>query len=160
MSKKVLFKRCDRPPAVVKVIPIMKVKADSKFSCVVCSHDIFGMYTHWNGRHTEPCMGDKKTCGLCKKGLPRRWVGYLHITQPTGVGSAFLELTATAANMLLNSLGEIKSLRATRIFVYRLGGKLRSPIQIDVLGIAEPAMQLPAPKDPTPTLSVVWKVAI
>lgn len=149
--------RQDKPPAVLRVVPIVCVAATQRIEAYCCSKTLWGTWTHWDGRRTVPCMTDRKVCGDCQKGLPKRWRGFLLIHEFVRKATFFVELTPLGAQGLLEQLGT-RPLRGRRILIRRQRDTKRAPLIVDLLGDDLRLDGLPAPQDPLPTLRRLWGI--
>lgn len=153
------FVRQDNPPKGCHVTPIKKVGDKERFTVLVCSSEVFGIYTHWNEKRTVPCGGTRKLCKLCLKEVARRWAGFVHVCNPDGSGAALLEMTALAAERLLACAEEGLGIRGLIVHVYRERGTKKSPIAVARVGRAPAEQVIPRPIDPEPTLCKLWNLA-
>jgi hypothetical protein len=148
------FNRQDTPPRSGPELPVVRLKASGSTMVVILSASLWGIWTHWNGSKTEPCYREKKQCPACKKGLPKRWKGYLHCWDYAKKREIFLELTPTSADQLLSQCGKDVPLRGNRMNVNRGAGD-KARLRLTVLTAVPPA-ELPAGRDPEVTLQKLW----
>lgn len=158
MGKKNVLHRQDTPPSVKALIGIKKVAAAERFTCLVVSTEIHGYWTHWDGQRTVPCLNGPKLCPYHLKLIPARWAGFVHVANPDGTGNNFLELTALAAQTLLDVCRGRQSMRGAIIHVNRKNGKLRSPLEFALVGEFDLNKPFRAPADPLPTLKRIWRM--
>jgi hypothetical protein len=147
--------RQDRPPRPGPEIEVLRIKAGATGQCIILSESLWGVWTHWNGRASEPCYSEKKDCSGCKRGYPKRWKGYLHVWDCFARREAFLELTPQSADHVLCQAGA-DSLRGYR-FQFQRGKGDKARLTVTLL----PSVQLqnmPEPKDPYKVLAYLWNI--
>lgn len=138
---------------------VYRLKAGQSMDAVIVSRSLWGCYTHWNGRCSEPCYEGKGKCPGHKRGLPVRWKGYLHVYDVKRKRQCFLELTPTSADDLLRELGE-GAMRGQRVNIARQQGD-KARLSVSVFSAERytcDVSQLPEPKDPYKTLAKLWGV--
>lgn len=148
----------DLPPRPGPQLPIIRIRNSQIQSFTVLGAGLKGFWTHWNGKASEPCYEPVEECDACKKGLPRRWKGYLHCYHQDARQEGFLELTPTAAETLLGYLPKGDSLRCIRISLCRSSNSDKGRLRITVNPSMQTSEQLPPEKDPLETLSKLWKI--
>ena len=151
------FNRSDRPPRSGPEMLIRRLKASQSIHCTVLSQSLWGVWTHWNGARSEPCYAEKKECPGCKRGLPKRWKGYLHVVDNMANSTMFLELTPSAAEKILAVLGEADSLRGNRMKVARLAGD-KARLVVELMLPFKDVDSLPKSQDPYCTLKKLWGI--
>jgi hypothetical protein len=145
------------PPRPGPAMPILRVKAGQEMHFVILSESLWGIWTHWAGNRSEPCFAENATCPGHKRGLPRRWKGYLHVWHIDKRLEAFIELTPTAAHCLLDQAGKNCSLRGLRLKLRRTGAS-NGRLLVNLLP-ANPSMEgFAQPKDPESILCKLWGV--
>jgi len=152
--------RQDRPPVGGPEMLVLRLKANQSLDAICISPSLWGCYTHWNGRCSEPCFGEKAKCPGHKRGLPVRWKGYLHVWDCRKKRQCFVELTPTSADDLLGQVGDGVILRGMRFVLTRQSGD-KARLTVSVLEGERYAVdvgKLPTPKDPFKTLAKLWGI--
>ena len=149
--------RQNHPPRGGPSMPIRRVKAGQRKQFAILSRSLWGVWTHWNGKQSEPCYQEKKQCGGCKRGLPKRWKGYLHAYDFMDKEECFLELTPLACDQLLAQAGDKEPLRGNRVLVERGAGN-KARLTVTMLTPVQSVSSLPAEKDPQSALQKLWGV--
>jgi hypothetical protein len=150
--------RQDIPPAAGPAMWIVRLKANEKLHCTILSEHLWGIMVHWNGRNTEPCTGDELSCSGHQRKLPLRWKGYLHVWDHHKRTDKFLELTPTAARMLLDQVETEFPLRGQRVEIARMNGD-NARLRVSVQARINEGFKLPDEKDPEETLRKLWGMA-
>lgn len=150
--------REDQPPRAGPVLPILRVRAGELLPCTVLSTNLWGCWTHWAGDRSEPCLLPKIGCPGCKRGLPKRWKGYLHIYSHSHNREGFLELTPASAEQLELQCPDQGQYRGLRIDAKRSPGGNRGRLNLSILRRLEETSHLPPPKDPMKTLNFLWGI--
>jgi hypothetical protein len=148
---------CHMPPPNGPELLIIRLRAGKKLTCVILSHALWGVWTHWNGSRSEPCFSEKSHCNGCKRGLPKRWKGYLHVWDFERRRQVFVELTPTAAESINNQVGLGSVLRGYRVSLERMKGD-QSRLIVHVHPMHPDVESLPSAKDPDATLRKLWGV--
>lgn len=146
------------PPRGKETLHLMRLKAGDELLCHCVSQAVWGLNTHWAGNHSEPCFKDKKKCDGCKKGLPHRWKGFLHVIRCSDRKEFFVELTSTATALLHDQVPDREQLRGFRLKIYRGRGGNNSRLKAELYGDKSLDLRLPEPRDPLPTLQKIWRV--
>lgn len=149
--------RQDQPPRGGPEMWILRLKAKQSRTLAILSVSLWGTWTHWNGQCSEPCFVEKKACSGCKRGLPKRWKGYLHCWDYHEKREVFLELTPMAADAVLVQCGEGAPLRRNRIQMARGDGD-NTRLKVTILSAVPLDVLLPEPKDPKKTLEKLWGI--
>jgi hypothetical protein len=151
-----LFNRDDRPPQGPKPLKLIRVGKGQTFVYTVLSTSLFGVWTHWDGGRSLPCMKAKDKCLGCQRGFPKRWKGYLHCYYALAKADFLLELTPRASKMLLEGVEEGRMLRGLQIRMERSAGGRNGRLLCSVVGVDLNEKNLPSPKDPCDTLFFLW----
>lgn len=157
------FRRADTPPSLGRIVPILRIGEKEARTLVVLSTRLFGVYTHWrhdgkSGR-TIRCHSEKRKCVGCKTEMPRRWKGFLCVSDSAGKSVGFLELTPYAGEQFMSLLDDRIDARGMVIFVRRERPVMRAPLLIEQVGEWEQAKPLPAEVSPEKTLIRLWGLA-
>jgi hypothetical protein len=144
------------PPVPKSKMDVIRILTTETHQLVVVSKAIYGQYVHWFGRRSHECFSDRGgTCKGCAANWPRKWQGYLHVIRPGG-WQGFLEITATAWQLIEVQLRTGETLRGARIKVGRTKGGAKGRYLIEVLERREPDEHLPQARDPLPILRMLW----
>ncbi len=145
------------PPKGPAPLRLVRVKAHrmNPYYFTILSTAFWGVYTHWTGDCTSPCLKSKERCPGCKLQRGRKWLGYLHCLDEAGE-ECLLELTKRAANMLLAGVVSGRLLRGLRIAVQRTEGGKHGRLNANCVGVSARQDSLPAPKDPCYTMLFIW----
>jgi hypothetical protein len=147
------------PPNPGPEIPIERVKGNDQKCYVVLSPALWGVWTHWAGDRSEPCYSEKKDCPGCKKGLPRRWKGYLHVFNRQTGREAFAELTPLSAENLLAQVPDGSHLRGLRLTLKRTAARNGRLVVLLDPGVQQIPRGIEA-KDPCGVLCKLWGVSL
>lgn len=144
------------PPAPVARMDVIRVTSAESVQFVILSASVWGQGVHWSGSRTMECAKEKRLdCEGCKRGLPWKWKGYLHVTDGKG-WSGFLELTPTACKLIETQVGNTSCLRGVIFKIRRTKGGAKGRYIVEVLERRLPDEELPADKDPYATLKYLW----
>jgi hypothetical protein len=146
---------CHTPPPNGPELLIVRLKAGKKLLCVILSQSLWGVWTHWNGARSEPCFQERAHCNGCKRGLPKRWKGYLHVWDLERRRQVFVELTPVAAESINSQVGLGSVLRGYRVTLERMKGD-QSRLIVHVHPMHTDSDTLPPAKDPAGTLTKLW----
>ena len=146
------------PPEVIPSLHLLRLKAGEELLCLICSESVWGLNTHWAGNHSIPCYRDKKKCDGCKRGLPHRWKGFLHVCRCSDRRQFFLELTSTATTLFHDQVADKKKIRGLKIRAARGRGGDNSRLRIEVYGDKMEESKLPKSVDPLSTLQKIWRI--
>jgi hypothetical protein len=147
------------PPAPGPEIPIERVRANDQRCYVVLSPALWGVWTHWAGDRSMPCWSERKDCDGCKRGLPRRWKGYLHCWNRQTGREAFAELTPLSAENLLAQVPDGAALRGLRLTLKRTAAKNGRLLVLLDPGVQAIPRGIEA-KDPCGVLCKLWGVTL
>ena len=163
---------------------IFRVKPTTGFRGQIISHNLWGVWTHWDGYRTRECtarvvlpdepqptdeeggndvhpsmqappMQGTKCRGHLAK-WPLRWKGYLHVYDASTKKFGFLEITPGAAEQLLRQVPSDGNLRGLLLRIDRHGTSIRSKCTVELTRPAGGSDNLPDPADPEETLRALW----
>lgn len=160
MSAKTHILRQDDPPRSGRVLELRKVKAHESFVCAVCSIHWIGFPTHYLDKKTIPHVINRKDCLGCQQKRRIGWYGFLHCCNPEGKGGFVLQITAESTDYLIRARGDRPNLRGLVLTVSRSKGHLKSPVAFEYYADFSDRFKLPAPYDPTITMSRIWGVEL
>jgi hypothetical protein len=145
------------PPTRAPAMPIIRIKGGQAGMFLIYSHRPEWFCSHWNGRRSEPCIIPSDECSGCKRQLPTKWKGYLHVRKLDGEQDGFLEITPHVNDSLLSQAPSKPSLRGWRIEIRRTRGNL-GRLNVCLLPKLCSDDNLPPVKSARETLSVLWTV--
>ena len=143
-------------PNLGRVTHVIRVGAQDNYSMACCSLQPEWFLGHWNGSKTVRCTGDHDTCPGHVKQWPERPKGYITVCSLRDLAPMLLELTPGAGEMLEEAFPFSESMRGHVLFITRLRKSLKSPLCITRCEPVKPAIKLPEPINPEPTLLRLW----
>jgi hypothetical protein len=148
------------PPPPGPRHPLIRVTdGDCQQIFTILADRVFGIWTHWTGRTSMPCLNHGVDCLGCKSELPKRWKGYLHCWDHTTKQEGFVELTPVAAAAVIEQAGREDNLRSLRLQLRRTKGGAHGRLNVQVLPAIGNAANLPPEKTPVNTLQLLWGVS-
>jgi len=144
------------PPPKKFKIEVIRITTVEPLQLICVSRSIYGQPVHWFGRRSHECLSDRGKCHGCEENWPVKWQGYLHVMNASGDWQAFLEITATAWEILLSQAHQGKDLRGMIFRVGRTKGGAKGRYLISVLERRVDEPQLLKELDPYPTLRMLW----
>jgi hypothetical protein len=148
----------DRPPAdtIGVALPLIRASNGRPFRGHVTCHHLLGCNTHyWSGR-TTPCASDD--CPACKEGAPWRWKGYLSAIDCDTRRHVLLEVTALAAEPLVQYQDAKGTLRGALIEATRPGTRKNQRVWIRIKPAPEDAPALPPEPNLAKALAQIWSL--
>lgn len=152
------------PPVAGPQLELLRIKDTNIHPFVILSKGIFGLFTHWDAKALKgrgasaPCYRNPDDCDGCRRRLPERWKGYVHVFDMHSRKDGFLELTPTAAAALKAQLTGVDNWRCCRINVSRQGNGEKTRLKVNVFDSVKESPELPQERCPTETLSRLWKL--
>jgi len=137
-------------------LPIVRVTDAARHIFTVFSPAVWGVWTHWDGRRSVPCMLPVETCPFHRRQLPLRWKGYVHVFDHNERQQSYLELTPAGVQMLQTQLAPGESLRGILLNVERSKGGPKGRLIIEVKPNHAPSSQLTEEKHPREALTSLW----
>lgn len=150
--------RDDSPPKREGELWVERLKGSRTKKFTLYSTKIWGVWTHWNGKKSMPCVKPECECAGCVNKQPKRWKAYLHAYDHARRCQVFLELTPTATRSLLEQIGRGVSLRGATITVTRTSSD-KGRLLVQVNDVPTIPSMLPEVKDPLKTLLDFWEIA-
>lgn len=151
------FARDNVPPKREGELWIERMKANGRKQFTIYSRHLWGIWTHWDGKRSQPCYKDKKKCLGCGKGLPTRWKAYVHAYDHIKRMQVFVELTPTASRSLLDQIGKGLALRGVVMTLQRTAAQ-NGRLNVHLDKVTDATMHLPAEVDPFQTLCSIWGI--
>lgn len=113
--------RGDGAPKAGPDIWVRRLVASESIVFACASPAVWGVWIHWDGaaRKSEPCFADHKKCPGHRRGLVRKWRGYLYGVNGSTRRYEFLEVTPRGSELLLGQCGDLDNMRGTRWTVTR-----------------------------------------
>ncbi len=147
----------NEPPPETKgyALPIVRTPAHGKFEAIVTSDDLIGTNTHWWGGRTVPCEAPE--CEACHNGSPFRWHAYCSCYNPNTGLHVLYEVTAQAAETLVQYRRSHNTLRGALIRAYRWRSAPNGRVVLRATPSATPHDVLPKPPNLLKILAILWK---
>lgn len=144
------------PPKPGPKQEIVRVTTVEPVKFTVLSSAIFGQNIHWFGGRSHECSSDKSSCINCEKGWPQKWKGYIHAIEWREEKRVFVELTPTAARLLLaTTIGE-ETLRGMVIEIHKSKGGAKGKYYVTRIQQRINMATLPSEEDPAAILKFLW----
>ena len=146
----------NRPPAPNEFggIRLLRVPKAKSLEMLITSDTLIGCDTHFSHRRTIPCTGPG--CPLCLDGSTPRWHGYISICSTRHTAQAVLELTALAAQPVMDYQDRHGSLRGARLKATRVGNHDNSPVHCSLEPSDVDRRTLPEGVHLENFLTVIW----
>lgn len=140
---------------------VLRVTTPAWQHFVLVSSAPFGKRIHWYGGRSHECTqksdDTEARCHGCKEEWPSKWKGYIDVIQYPGNKRGFLELTASAWELLEHQLGDDWSMRGRLVKICKTKGGRYGRYQIEVLERKHPPEDLPQEADPCKILEFLWR---
>jgi hypothetical protein len=150
--------RQDAIPPAGPEIWIYRLKAGEKATLIVYGSKVWGVWTHWNGKSSEPCFTPHDLCTGHKRELPAKWKGYLHGFLYEKQQEVFMEFTPTAAKVLKGEVDLGLPLRGSRITMQRTSAQ-NGRLKVSALAPAPDILKITPEKEPWETLCKLWGIS-
>lgn len=141
-----------------QLIEVWKPKPALPVNAVILSESLIGVFIHWLGSRSGPCLGhDDKPCPFCKLDVPRRWEGYLAgFSERTG--KKYLIHVSKEAARSCSFISDGKAnLRGSRVIIERCGRAANSPCRARIEPISSLKGMIPAAFDVRLQLMQLWE---
>jgi len=125
---------------------------------IVTSHDPVGLYTHWAGGRTLPCV--RKKCELCEQNVARRWYGFLMVYSLKQDRQYLFEYTAAAAATVVDYWERHRTLRGARLSGERQGARANGRLTLFLMPPMPEIDPLPKAPNRVALLSQMWSVPL
>lgn len=151
------YDRLSSPPGRSKEIWVERLAKTKELSCTILSPEIVGLWVHWNGVFTQPCIKPRSECQGCKDGLPKNGKAFLWVKKDGSAQEMVLELPPETWRRLLKDLGEDNQLRGTRAKFYRAGGKTSQVLfSLNARWEHVATGEMPPARDPLEAVKRLW----
>lgn len=151
------FRTCDTPQKGGPAHFVRRLKANELYTFHICSTAIEGLWSHWTGKKSLPCLSPRDSCAGCKAPFPVRQRFYLFGYNPDEKDYEFLELPPGAARDFLVVFPKTFCPRGQRVQIKRGNGK-KAHLKIEVLSphSAVATWDLAASKSAGPVMAQLW----
>ncbi len=146
------------PETQTQSLPIRRTPASKTLTAVITSEDLVGTFTHFYRGRTTPC--ERPDCEPCREGHPWRYHAYVGAWSRNSNLHFIFEMTAQAAEKLVEYREKHLSLRACQLEVYRWGKKTNGRVVLKATPSGVPPTDLPAQPDLVKCLSVLWNLPV
>jgi len=149
--------RWDAPPpqpTQLPYLPLERIKPGGAFRAIITTPTALGVWTHFMGGRTLPCMDSD--CPGCLAQMPRRWEGYLGCLTPSPSRHIIVALTPAAALGISDTAVDRFALRGNLIIFERAGKRLNSRLRARVEPIEFYQKMLPPEPDLKAHLMHIW----
>lgn len=149
----------DRPPDQSRLphLPLMAARPGRPIRGIITSTRLRGVYTHFLGSRTQPCM--KLNCPGCEKKLPSRWEGYVSLWTAAPSKHIIARLTEAAANEIAENAPDYQNLRGLTINLERASTRANSRLLAKVEVLENNQVRLPAEPDLIAHLVLIWRMS-
>lgn len=149
--------RQDEPPPSGPAIWIKRLKANERWCCRVCSDRIYGLWIHWHGKSSSPCIQPKECCAGCRAKWIRKWKGYVHVYDIHSGRVWFYELTPFTARQVKQQVSPDQLLHGLILDVTRGNGD-KARCHLKVTEGMSPMPPCKRDVSPIGTLEELWKM--
>lgn len=151
------YERLYSPPGKSKEIWVERLAKVKSIDCAILSPEVIGLWIHWNGIFTQPCIKPREECEGCKIGLPRNGKAFLWVRKDGTGQQMVLELPPQTWRNLVKELGPDSQLRGTRAKFTRVGGKTSGVVfQLNARWEHVATGELPPACDPIAAVQRLW----
>ena len=137
---------------------ILRVPAKGLSGPIITSHDPIGLYTHWTGGRTIPCIQSK--CEHCDANVSRRWYGYIIVYSQPRDRQFLFEYTASSANTIVEYFNQHRTLRGAKIEAIRHGNRPNGRLVLYLRPPVTEMERLPQAPNRVTLLSQMWSVPL
>ncbi len=143
---------------VTQSLPIRRTPASKPITCIVTSADLIGTFTHFYRGRTTPC--ERPDCEACRDGQPWRYHAYVGAWSRNSGLHFIFEMTAQAAEKLIEFRTKYQSLRSCQIDAYRWGKRSNGRVILKASPSGIAPTDLPLEPDLVKCLSVLWNIPL
>ena len=145
-----------QPPKRVATSQVLRCLDTNVHQYTILSTSVWGQLIHFSHGRSSECLADMGDCQRCADNQPQKWLGYLDVIDHHENCRGFLELTATAAHLLINQVPKGENLRGLVVRMNRTRGGKKGRFVIHVLERREAVEKLPDDANPIHTLRFLW----
>lgn len=131
------------PPKQKTKVPIVRPKAAQTLRFFLLDQEVTGVWTHWIGGRTQPCLGEVCECVNWPASKMQRWKGYCMAVQKEGFPLCLVEITPEAYRDCSELQDTTRSLRGSLLTLRRLGtkpnGKVVATVQYSAINVEKPS---------------------
>jgi hypothetical protein len=144
------------PPKIdrAKSYDLERTPDKGKLVGVVTSSSWTGAFTHYFGGRTNACEGEH--CEVCKKGVGKRWHGYVGVWNPKSRRHFLFEFTALAAEYFQKYVEIMNTLRGCEFIAERRGVRKNAPVTISCRPANLDGLSLPPEPNIRQALCIIW----
>lgn len=113
-------------------VMLVSPKVGRPVSGIVRSSRPLGVFTHFHGGRTQPCLGEAPYCIGCAEGCPKRWKCYLFGYLDPARRPVLFEIPAECYRSSVQLYDPGVSLRGGRIKLFRVGPNQNSPVRVEL----------------------------
>lgn len=146
------------PEAKTQSLPIRRTPSTKVLTCVVTSDELLGTMTHYYRGRTMPC--ERPDCDPCRDGQPWRYHAYVGAWSRSSTLHFIFEITAQAAQKLVEFKEKYSTLRGCQIDAYRWGKRSNGRVVLKCSPSGIPPTDLPLQPDLVKCLSVLWNLPL
>lgn len=146
------------PKSARQHVEVWKARPAAPVNAICLSESIIGVYIHWLGKRSAPCLAvPPAECPFCKIEVPRRWEGYLG-GYSERTGKKYLIHVSKEAARSCPMLSERKAnLRGSRVIIERRGKAANAPCVARVESVKTQGYSLPDCFDVRAQLLLLWE---
>jgi len=150
------FSNAPPPDPRGNALQLIRTPVGRALKQIVTCEDLVGCPTHFYHGRTRPCAGNN--CEACADGLPWRWHGYLSCYNPTSRLHSLFEMTAKAAEPLIDYRKAHGTLRGCLMTAKRVN--LSPNARVLISTTTADLEKYPIPKSPRllEALSILWNI--
>jgi hypothetical protein len=137
---------------------LRRVKPGKTLVTAITSEDLIGCKTHFWGGRTVPC--ETPNCKACAEGVPWRWHAYIACYDPGPNEHWLLELTAPAAQKLLEYRSIYGTLRGCKLRAHRANFARNSRLLLETSPLDLTKITLPAAPHLERCMAIIWNLPL
>lgn len=146
------------PEATNQSLPIRRTPPSKTITCIVTTEDLLGTMTHFYRGRTTPC--ERPDCEPCRDGQPWRYHAYVGAWARNAGLHFIFEMTAQAAEKLVEFREKYGTLRSCQIEAYRWGKRSNGRVVLKASPSGIPPTDLPLAPNMIKCLSVLWNIPL
>jgi hypothetical protein len=137
-------------------LDLVRTPPAKKLVAAFTTPELIGCATHFYGGRTVPCSGDD--CAAHADGVPWRWHGYVGAYNPAIDYHFLFEMTAQAAEPIVNWFDQYGTLRGAQFTAVRHGQRANGRVKIQVKSLDLIKYPIPDAPDVPRLLAVIWNL--